>query len=209
MEDIDDPKDRHRHVSHLWGVYPGRDITWQDEKLFAAARQSLLYRGDSAQGWSMSWKINLWARFLNGEHAFTLIKSLISPMDDRRDKKERIGLYPNLFASHPYHLSDVDPFQIDGNFGFTAGIVEMLLQSHLGEIHLLPALPQAWPAGSVTGLRARRGYEVAISWENGQLSEVRIRNLNTAHSASPVLRYGEKTVTLDLAANETRSLSGL
>jgi alpha-L-fucosidase 2 len=187
--DLQAPEIHHRHVSHLYGLFPGHEIDIRTTPDLAnAVKRSLEIRGDQATGWATAWRINLWTRLADGNHAYEILKFLLSP--------ERT--YPDMFDAHP-------PFQIDGNFGGTAAIAEMLLQSQNDEVQLLPALPKAWPAGSVSGLRARGGFDVSLSWKDGALERATI----VSRLGRPLhVRRGDVVKTLQTSAGRTYTFMG-
>lgn len=198
MEDVDDRKDTHRHVSHLFAVHPGRQINpMLTPELAKAAMVSLNARGDGGTGWSKAWKINFWTRLSDGNHAHLILRDLLSPAGTGKlGGRYRGGVYPNLFDGHP-------PFQIDGNFGATAGMTEMLLQSHVSRdgvymIDLLPALPDAWKDGFITGLRARGGFGIDVSWSNGKLAKAVI---TSEKGGKAYIRANGKIQTITLPPN--------
>ncbi len=200
-EDRDDIRDEHRHVSHLFALHPGRQISpVETPELANAAKVSLTARGDQSTGWAMAWRINFWARLLDGDHAHRLLRNLlhITGKGNNVDYGKGGGVYSNLFDTHP-------PFQIDGNFGATAGIAEMLLQSQAGEIHLLPALPREWPEGSVAGLKARGNVTVDITWKGGKVSSATLRS---AADMKATVRLNGRTEVVTFPAGRGVRLGG-
>lgn len=198
MEDKDDPENHHRHVSHLWAVHPGNEINWEETpELMKAAQQSLEYRGDNGTGWSLAWKINFWSRFRDGNRAYSLMHRLLSPAEIP-ERKIRGGSYPNLFDAHP-------PFQIDGNFGGAAGILEMMVQSHMGKIDLLPALPDALPSGKISGLVARGAFELSLTWKDMKLESVEILSKKGGDCE---LQYNGKSINFKTEAGKNYKFNG-
>jgi alpha-L-fucosidase 2 len=189
-EDLDNPKEQHRHLSHMIAVYPGRQISpLTTPKLAEAAKISMNARGDHSTGWGMVWRSCIWSRLYDGERAYSILRAFVGS-----------SMYPNLFGNCN------KTFQIDCNFGYAAGVNELLIQSHMGYIHLLPSLPKAWPSGSVKGLRARGGYEVDIDWKDGKLTKSVIRNISNP-TGKCALRYGDRTVELAVPVGGTQEFN--
>lgn len=199
-EDRDDPDNKHRHVSHLYALYPSSQVNIEDTpELSEAAKVSLIGRGDDGTGWSIAWKINFWSRLLDGNHAYKLLRRAMQlTSDDGVNMMDGGGLYSNLFSTHP-------PFQLDGNMGATAGMAEMLLQSHTDAVHILPALTDSWPKGEISGLKARGGFEIDIEWNEGKLVKVNVVSINEGPLK---LKYQENIVDLNMTAGESIILDG-
>jgi alpha-L-fucosidase 2 len=191
IEDVDDPTNTHRHISHLFALHPGRQISPETTpELAEAARISLDARGDQGTGWSLAWKVNFWARLKDGDRAHKLLKRMIYMTETTGTQMEGGGgIYPNLLSTHP-------PFQLDGNMGGGAGMAEMLLQSYDNTVIILPALPAAWPDGKVKGLCVRGGFEVNMVWNNGKMKEIDVSSKNKSGKTITV-KYGgiEKSIT--------------
>jgi alpha-L-fucosidase 2 len=196
--DFEEAEPQHRHLSHLYGFHPGDQITREKTPaLFKAVRKTLELRGDAATGWSMGWKINFWARMYDGDHAMKIIKNFFNYVEEGSTEYTGGGLYPNLFDAHP-------PFQIDGNFGYTAGVAEMLLQSHQDKIRLLPALPAEWKDGKISGLKSRGNIEVSLEWKDGNLIGA---TLKSQKDKTVFVDYNGKTIEVQLKENKEKQLT--
>jgi alpha-L-fucosidase 2 len=192
-EDVDDPNNQHRHVSHLFALHPGNQISMENTpELAEATKVSLNARGDEGTGWSLGWKVNFWARLKDGDRAYKLFQRLLKSTENQgTDMVSGGGTYPNLLCAHP-------PFQLDGNMGGSAGMAELLLQSQTGTVELLPALPSVWKNGAFSGLKARGGYEVNLVWKDGSLSEASIKGVP---GSKLLVKYGDATKSVSLDDN--------